>query len=316
MPVLKSHYSANPYYLYNRHFETIVPSVFNKVEGVHYGRERLELRDGDFLDLDWLTNGNNKAMIISHGMEGDTNRHYVKRFAKYFHDKEWDILAWNYRSCSEEMNRLPKFYAYGETDDLGIVIGHLLSKSYQQVVLVGFSMGGGLVTKYLGSQTIDNRITHGIVFSVSCDLKNSVEEVEKPKHLIYNKSFINKLKLKLRKKAKQFKEFKNLPFESIKTFSEFNTLYSLPFHKYTNLDEFYSESSSISHIPNIKVPTLMINALNDPILGDKCYPYDEANTNPNFYLETPKYGGHMGFNIKGSDLSYMEIRAEEFLMNH
>lgn len=316
MPLVDSHYSPSPYYLNNPHLETIIPSVFNKVNGISYKRERLELDDGDFLDLDWLTGQNNRVMILSHGMEGSSQRTYVKRFAKYFHAKGWDILAWNYRSCSGEMNRLPTFYDYGNISDLSSVINHALTKTYEQVVLVGFSMGGGLVTKYLGTQNVDHKISHGIVFSVSCDLKDSAHEVGKPGHLIYNKSFINKLKTKLRKKAEKFKEFEHIPIESIKSFDEFNMYYSLPFHNFKTLDEFYLKSSSGPHIPNINVPTLMINALNDPILGSKCYPYQAAESNPNFFLETPKQGGHLGFTLKGNPNSYMELRTEEFLLNH
>lgn len=316
MPHVESHYSPNPYYLNNRHLETILPSVFNKVNGVAYRRERLELEDGDFLDLDWLNNQNKRIMILSHGMEGSSHRAYVKRFAKYFYDKGWDILAWNYRSCSGEMNRLPKFYDYGNTYDFSTVVDHALSKPYRQIVLVGFSMGGGLTIKYLGTHKINDRISHGIAFSVSCDLKDSATEVEKPKHIIYNKSFINKLKTKLRRKAEQFDEFKKIPIGSIKSFNEFNRNYSLPFHNFKTLDEFYQASSSGPHIQKIRVPTLMVNALNDPILGTKCYPFKAAEDNPNFFLETPKQGGHLGFMLKGNPFSYMELRAEEFILSN
>lgn len=108
MPLLKSSYIQKPLYFINSYVETIVPSLFYNVNSVPYERERLELDDGDFLDLDWLKNNNNRVIIISHGLEGDSARHYIKRFAHFFHQKGWDIIAWNYRSCSGEMNRLRK----------------------------------------------------------------------------------------------------------------------------------------------------------------------------------------------------------------
>lgn len=313
MPVVNSSYNRKPYYFINSHFETIIPSVFLKVDGITYQRQRLELDDGDFLDLDWLKNNNSKVIVLSHGLEGDSHRHYIKRFAKYFHQRGWDVLAWNYRSCSDEMNRLPKFYSYGGTEDLSEVINHILKLNYKQIVLAGFSMGGGLTAMYLGTRKIDKRITHGLTFSVSCDLKNSVEEVEKRLHFIYNKVFINKLKGKLAEKAKHFKEYQSIPITSISSYDDFHTLYSIPFHDYSSIEDFYLRSSSKPHYKNISIPTLMINALNDPILGDKCYPYKEAEENPNLFLETPKYGGHLGFTIRGKDHGYMELRAEEFL---
>ena len=313
MPILKSNYTKVPYFFSNSFVETVVPSMFNKVNGVTYKRERLELLDGDFLDLDWLNNNNRRIMILSHGLEGDSHRHYIKRFAKYFYRRGWDILAWNYRSCSGEMNRLPKFYSYGGTEDLDEVVRHVSKLRYQQIVLAGFSMGGGLVSKYIGEEKVTPKITHAIGFSVSCNLKNSVEEVEKTKHFFYKKLFVGKLKEKLKLKARSFEEFKSIPINSIKSFEDFHNLYSIPFHQFNNVADFYKQSSSKPYYHNISIPTLIINALNDPILGDKCYPYKEAEENPNLFLETPKHGGHLGFTLRGKEYSYMELRAERFL---
>jgi len=313
MPILKSNYTNVPYFFSKAFVATVVPSLFNKVNGVAYKRERLELPDGDFLDLDWLKNNNNRAMILSHGLEGDSHRHYIKRFAKYFYAKGWDIIAWNYRSCSGNMNRLPKFYSYGGTEDLDLVVQYVSKLSYEQIVLAGFSMGGGLVTKYVGEKKAASNITHAIGFSVSCDLKNSVEEVEKVKHFFYKKVFVGKLKEKLKLKARSFNDFKSLKISSIKNFRDFHKLYSIPFHHFNNVADFYEQSSSKPYYSNISIPTLIVNALNDPILGDLCYPYREAKENPNLFLETPKYGGHLGFTIKGNEFSYMELRAEKFL---
>jgi len=316
MPIIETNYTKIPFYFRNSFVQTVVPSIFYTVAGIEYTRERLELIDGDFLDLDWLKNKNRRIIILSHGLEGDTQRHYIKRFAKYFYDQGWDILAWNYRSCSGELNRLSKFYSYGDTQDLSAIVNHVLTLDYNRIVLAGFSMGGGLVAKFLGSSTVDNRITHGLTFSVSCDLKNSVEEVEKNRNTIYNKSFIKKLKNKLRLKAIHLKEFSTIPIDSIKSFEDFHRLYSVPFHMYNSIEDFYEQSSSKPYYKNITVPTLMLNALDDPILGEKCYPYAEAKENPNLYLETPKHGGHMGFILSDSKYSYMELRSKEFLSNH
>ncbi|MCF6359629.1 MAG: alpha/beta hydrolase [Cyclobacteriaceae bacterium] len=313
MPIIETCYTKIPFYFRNSFVQTVVPSIFYSVAGIEYTRKRLELVDGDFLDLDWLKNKNERIIILSHGLEGDTQRHYIKRFAKYFYDQGWDILAWNYRSCSGEMNRLPKFYAYGDTQDLSAIVNHVLTFDYKRIVLAGFSMGGGLVAKFLGTTTVSKRITHGLTFSVSCDLKNSVEEVEKIINTLYKKVFINKLKNKLKLKAIHFKEFSSLPIEQVQSFANFHNLYSIPFHNYNSLEDFYAKSSSKPYYKNITVPTLMLNALDDPILGAKCYPYEEANKSSRLFLETPEYGGHIGFSIKGSKHSYMELRAEEFL---
>ena len=98
LPVLKkSNYAQGPWYLFNRHMETVIPSMLFRTRGITYDRERIETSDDDFLDLDWLRNGNKKLLILSHGLEGSSERQYILRPAKYFHERGWDILAWNCR---------------------------------------------------------------------------------------------------------------------------------------------------------------------------------------------------------------------------
>ena len=107
MPLIVESSYRPPAYLLNGHWETIIPSTFRKITDVAYQRERLELADGDFLDLDWLKQSSAKLVIISHGLEGSSERHYAKGMAKFFYRHGWDALAWNCRGCSGEMNRLP-----------------------------------------------------------------------------------------------------------------------------------------------------------------------------------------------------------------
>lgn len=316
MPVVSSS-SYKPHLLYfgNRHVETLVPSLLARVKNSFYNRERLELEDGDFLDLDWLKNGNQRVVILSAGMEGSSERHYIKRAANYFFERGWDVLAWNYRGCSGELNRLPKFYSYADTNDFRTVINHSIkANSYASVALIGFSMGGCLVTRYLGEYPApDLHIVASVSFSVSCDLKDSMKETEKTKNFIYNHYFINKLKEKLQRKAKLHSEIAAIPFEKINSFDDYLCHYNIPFHGFNDADDFYAQSSCEQFIPFIKVPALMVNALNDPILGKQCYPYEAAKSNPNFYLETPATGGHLGFPTAGSKNSWMEKRAFDFI---
>src|SRR5215510_13761043 len=136
MPLIKHSQYKAPAHLFNGHIETIVPSTFRKIDGVAYVRERLELSDGDFLDLDWLKSDSRNLMIFSHGLEGNSERHYCKGMAKYFFQRGWDALIWNCRGCSGEMNRLPRFYHHGATEDLRAVIEHAIRKGYRFLTLV------------------------------------------------------------------------------------------------------------------------------------------------------------------------------------
>src|SRR5690606_1522383 len=124
------------------------------VRGVPFKRERIATIDDDFLDLDWLKSGNEKLVIISHGLEGDSQRPYVKGMAKVFHAAGWDVVAWNFRGCSGEVNKNLRFYHSGATDDLHAVASHALDiGGYKQVAMIGFSLGGNLTLKYLGEDT-------------------------------------------------------------------------------------------------------------------------------------------------------------------
>src|SRR6187431_2146497 len=135
---------APPFAFFNAHVETIYPSLLRRVPLAPYHRERIVTPDQDFLDLDWLRQGSDKLIIISHGLEGNSERAYIKGMARAGMARGFDILAWNYRGCSGEMNRQLRFYHSGATDDLDWVIRHALQTGYKQINLIGFSLGGNL----------------------------------------------------------------------------------------------------------------------------------------------------------------------------
>ena len=138
-----------PALLFNRHLETIYPSLIRKVDFRSPVRERITTPDDDFLDLDWYKQGSSRCVIISHGLEGNTQRSYMVGMAKAFFQAGYDVLAWNYRGCSGEVNRQLRFYHSGATDDLHTVVMHAVPH-YESLYLIGFSLGGNLTLKYLG----------------------------------------------------------------------------------------------------------------------------------------------------------------------
>jgi len=202
MPLItKSTYPGSPWYQYNGHLQTIIPTTFRRVKDIYYERERLELPDGDFLDLDWIDSGSRDLVILSHGLEGSSDRTYVKGMARFFHKQHWDVLAWNCRSCSGELNRNFKLYYHGDTEDISQVIDHVLAqKNYKRIVLIGFSMGGNITLKYVGTRgkALPEPISHAIAFSTPCDLKACTEVVESNKNRFYHNYFLNNLKAKIR----------------------------------------------------------------------------------------------------------------------
>ena len=317
MPIIETKYIGPPYHLINGHLETIIPSVFNSVDDVHYQREQLELTDGDFLDLDWVKSNNDKLVILSHGMEGDTNRHYMKRSAKFFQRNGWDVLAWNNRGCSGRINRLVRSYHHGTTDDISAVVNHALNHQvYKSIVLIGFSMGGSMVSKYLSiADQLNERVKGGVVFSVSCDLHETILKLGETIGLYKNK-FMDKLKQKLLEKQKVHMELKDLDIASVNSFEDYHKIFTLPYQGYESMEDFYKDASCQHFLPDLQRPLLMVNALNDPLLGQNCYPRQLAEQHPLLYLETPKRGGHLGFTTRNDQESYMEASAKSFIEHY
>lgn len=310
-------YSYNPpWLLQNGHLQTVFPVLFRPKIRLDYQRERITTEDGDFLDIDWSLEGNDRLAIVSHGLEGNSRRAYVKGMAKALNRGGWDVLAWNYRSCSGEPNTKLRSYHNGVTDDLSCVISHAKSKKrYQQISLVGFSLGGNLSLLYLGKSTPDPIIRKAVVFSVPCDLKGSSIELKKSINSIYMKRFLVLLHEKIKAKMKLFPDqINDNGYERIKDFKGFDDRYTAPIHGFKNAYDYWEKCSSKPHIPKIKIPTLIVNALNDPFLSNSCYPQKEALENPNISLCMPASGGHVGFiDFNRENLYWSEQVTVDFL---
>jgi predicted alpha/beta-fold hydrolase len=318
MPLVESTY-PKPKFLWNAHLETIIPNIFRKVKNVFYQRERFFLKDNDFLDLDWLKNESKKLVIIAHGLEGNTKRGYIKGMAKFLHQKGLNVLAFNHRSCSEEMNLLPKFYHSGASDDLRELVNYVVEKEdFEEVFLVGFSLGGNVILKYLGEEKnyIHEKIKKAVVFSVPLHLSSCSEALRKSKNWIYAYKFKKSLFAKIRKKSRlmpQYIDKKHIA--KVKNLKDFDDFYTAPLHNFKDAEDYYEKSSAIYFLHQIKIPTLIVNALNDPFLGHACFPFKLVQTLQNVYLETPQYGGHCGFSAQKDENGFYwsEHRCWEFL---
>ncbi len=286
-----------PIFFQNGHVQTVFPVLFRSIKGVTYIRERIQTPDNDFIDLDWSARQNNRLAIISHGLEGNSHRAYVKGMVKAANESNWDALAWNYRSCSGEPNLKLRSYHNGVTDDLGWVIQHAKKKyQYKEIALIGFSLGGNLTLLYLGREIPDPSIRKAVVFSVPCDLAKSAEALAKPANALYMKRFLTLLHKKVKAKMNLMPDrINDNGYHRIKDFKAFDDRYTAPIHGFKNADDYWEKCSSKPYIPNIKIPTLIINAANDPFLPKACFPRKEARMNKHVTLLIPASGGHVGF---------------------
>ena len=315
MPILNTTYKPSIFFR-NGNIATIYSGLIRKVT-LEQKRERITLSDGDFLDLDWsfAKQKSNKLIILLHGLEGNAQRPYVTGPAKLFNENGVDAVCVNFRGCSGEPNIKYRSYHSGATEDLEEVITHILdNKNYTEIYINGFSLGGNMTLKYVGeNQELPEQIKGVIAVSVPCFLEGSANELHKLKNKPYAIRFKKHLVEKLKPKLLQFPE--NISAEeirSIKLLKDFDAIYTSKAHGFKDAKEYYTKSSSLQFLPNINVPTLIINALNDSFLSPECYPIKEAKNNKNIHLEMPNYGGHVGFVSKGK-YYYNELRALEFI---
>lgn len=316
MPLLSSNYRP-PVYLRYGHLSTIYSGLFRKVDGLHQERERLELPDGDFMDLDWsfAEKPSGKVAILLHGLEGNAQRPYITGSAIALNEAGIDACAVNFRGCSGETNRLYRSYHSGATEDLDAVVQYILkNKVYREIYIKGVSLGGNMALKYVGEpRNIPKEIKAIIAVSPPCNLYSSLKELLKPKNYAYamrfKKHLVDKLRLKLplfpdRISPSEIKEINNL--------RDFDDIYTAPAHGFKDALDYYEQCSCRQFLPNVRVPSLIISATNDSFLGPECYPYKEAKKNKILHLETPKFGGHVGF-IDSENRYYSEKRAIKFL---
>lgn len=314
--VTRSRYPGPPRYQLNGHFQTIIPAL-RAGPDVRYERERIDTPDGDFLDLDWLDRGSRNLAILSHGLEGNSDRPYVRAMASWFAGRGWDVLAWNCRSCSGEMNRTPRLYSHGQSEDLAWVIRHALrTKDYASVIPIGFSMGGALTLKYLGvaGRELPAPVRAGIAFSVPCRIEESVKALEFRANRFYKKRFFRALQAKMELKSEQFPDLQlPEPFAELPPWRAFDERYSAPLNGFDSAADFYEYASCANYMSGIRVPTLLVNAKNDPITPPACIPVATCADHLHVWLEQPRYGGHVGFELRRRSYGWMEWRAWDFL---
>ncbi|MFA6262181.1 MAG: alpha/beta fold hydrolase [Bacteroidia bacterium] len=295
------------------HLETILPALFRRIH-IPYRRERLELPDGDFLDIDTLRNNNKRMVVLLHGLEGSAQSAYIKGMAHSFVAQKWDVVAVNFRSCSGEMNRLLSSYHSGATQDLDFVVQYIHRHyAYDHLALIGFSLGGNVLLKYLGELHHHHpaNLQAAVAISVPVDLGASALQLASFQNSLYMRRFLRSLKHKMKMKALQFPGQIDLSgLESIRDFYAFDDQFTAPMHGFRNAQDYYDRCSSVHFLGGITVPTLLLNAFNDPFLTPECFPAAKAA----LQTEYPQYGGHAGFAQRlPNGLYWSEQRALNFI---
>ncbi|MBL7818621.1 MAG: alpha/beta fold hydrolase [Saprospiraceae bacterium] len=324
MPIIDKSTYKPPHYFRNTHLNTLYPAIFRAVKNVDLQRIRINTPDGDFFDADWSYAHNSdtpsqRLLVCIHGLEGHARRPYMAGMMKRFNTEGYDAVGLNMRGCSGEDNLLLASYHSGFTKDIAFFVDKIVAeKHYDEIVIVGFSVGGNIVLKYAGEKgkNISPKVKKVIAFSVPCDLESGSIEFEKPHNRFYQWQFLVTLKQKAKAKYKKFPGAFNIE-EALKAkfFRQFDDHFTAPVNGFKDAIDYWHKASSLPYLSNICVPTLLVNATNDTFLGKTCFPIDVAEKSSHFYLEMPQSGGHLGFMSPDTEgYLWTENRAIDFVL--
>jgi len=314
--VFKERTYRPPLLLHNGHLHTIYASKYRQEEAPYYQRKRWITPDQDFLDVDLCQKKQSKIIVLGHGLEGSSRRPYISGMAKLFLQHGYDICAWNCRSCSGEMNQQARLYNHGEIEDIDFVIQKLIKEyGYSQIILAGFSMGGAIIMNWMGTHqhNIPAEVKAGIAISSPCDIKAASRKLESGINRLYRDYFMKKLSAKIKVKAKQFPGWLDVQgIEKIKKWKEFDEKYSAPLGGYRDAEDFYFHCSAKHRIQEIKKPLLLLNALDDPILSENCYPTNLIQQHEQVMALYTRKGGHVAFQQKANQNTLAETYSLQF----
>ncbi len=299
MPILPSDYRA-PCWLPSGHLQTLVPRYIRRLN-LTGEPVVVELPDGDRLHAELYRNPDPDAplLILSHGLEGSARSGYILGTARTAMSNGWSVLAWNLRSCGERLNLTPRIYHSGCSDDLDAVITWAGQKGFSRLHLGGFSLGGNVTLKWLGEQgeaARERGVEAAATASVPLDLLACVLTLERPCNWLYHKHFVRSMKQRLKAKAAQFPGHFDLErLKQMKTLWALDEHYTAPLNGFRDAADYYARCSSRFFLGDIRVPTLLVTARNDPFFNDRCFPTEEAKAHHHLVFEAPETGGHVGF---------------------
>jgi predicted alpha/beta-fold hydrolase len=320
MPYLLPSDYQPPRLLTNGHAQTIYAAMLRRVTDVEYRRERIDTLDGDFLDLDISEIGAGPVAILVHGLEGSAQQTYMLGMTRALNARNVNVVCVNLRGCSGEANRHLKSYDMGSTGDIALVVAHV-AKHYpgEAQFLVGFSLGGNLVLKYLGElgESVSPQIVRAVAFSVPCDLKSTAEIISSSSNRLYYHRFMLSIQMKVRVKDKMFPgQIHPKAKEWADSFKQFDEYFTAPILGFESAEQYWEKASCMSVLSEIRVPTLLVSAKDDPLISSECFPMDIAAQSTFLHLETPEHGGHVAFVSFNADGEYWsEKRAAMFLIH-
>ncbi len=286
-----------PWWLRNRHVQTILPNVIRPPIRLPVRRERLELPDGDFTDVDWTLGAGGPIVIVLHGLEGSIESRYAGAIMRRLDAMGYRAALLYFRGCSGEPNRHAGSYHSGMTRDLDHFVG-LLGERFPgtPVAAVGYSLGGNVLLKWLGERGADAGVVTGVAVSVPFDLAEAAATVDRGLSRIYQHALLRQMRHTALRKFSTWPEppVAAARIRALRSFYEFDDALTAPLNGFHGAAHYYERCSSRQFLRAIRKPTLVLHAEDDPFMDRSGLPTPDE-VPPNVRLELSRYGGHVGF---------------------
>ena len=315
-----------PVWLPGGNLQTLYPALLARRPAVDYYRERWDTPDGDFIDLDWTEHQDRglriegrsqerPLLVLFHGLEGSSNSHYARALMGATTARGWRGVVVHFRGCSGELNRLPRAYHSGDSAEIDWILRRLQQQQGDAPLhAAGVSLGGNALLKWLGEQgTAATAILNSAAaVSAPVDLHAAGTALEQGFNMLYTKNFLASLiKKSLAQLQAHPRLFDGARVRAARTLREFDDLVTAPLHGFSGVDDYYTRASSKPLLAHIRVPTLLLNARNDPFLPAVVLPVP-GDMSAAITAEFPETGGHVGF-ISGAFPGSLDWLAQHLL---
>jgi predicted alpha/beta-fold hydrolase len=315
------------WWLNNGHLQTIYPAFLRQPSSpVPITRERLETPDHDFIDIDYCGKGRQPIVILLHGLTGSSQSGYIKSLQRILLKQGFRSVALNFRGCSGESNNLARCYHSGETEDIHFLYQTLRRREPDTpLAAVGFSLGGNVLLKWLGEQGSQLSLFAAVAVSVPLVLSTCASKLDTGFSKIYRESLLRELKTYIKLKLRHLHKIGNRPeaekieqlgdLSGINSFWQYDDRVVARLHGFKDVHDYYLRSSSRQYLKKIAVPTLLIQAIDDPFMTEAVLPATDE-LSPHVYLEVTRGGGHVGFihgNIPFRPRYWLDVRIPEFI---
>lgn len=293
MPIIDSQFQP-AWWLTQPHAQTVWPALARRTVTLDLEWERVELADGDFIDLVFSGPAGRPIVMLLHGLEGGIGSHYARGIMRQLNLRGFRACLMHFRGCSDEPNRLPIAYHSGKTDDPASILEHLQNHHGEVFGAVGVSLGGNVLLKWLGEMGPDCPFERAAAMSVPFVLNDAALRLRHGLSRVYERHLVGSLQRRFKQKFTTMQCPLSVDIETLDTFHRFDDEVTAPLHGFAGVADYYERASCRQFIPKIRIPTLILHALDDPFM----YPHTppgEDELPENVALELTNHGGHVGF---------------------